>query len=70
MKRKRIYKLLVIISWLIALPIILSGCIGGTGAGCGCSAGSGFDLIGFLRNPYVMVIGVLLLLYWWFKSKK
>jgi hypothetical protein len=48
----------------LSLLMLLSGCIN-TGA-----SGGGFDIVKFLQNKYVMMIGVLAIFLWMWSKRK
>ena len=46
---------------ILLLPLFLTGCMGGDGGG--------FDIQGFLGNPFIMAIIIIAVLYYVFKQR-
>jgi hypothetical protein len=65
MKMKKVIKRLSLILTVFLVPLLCS-CVnvGGT------SSGGGFDIIKFLQNKYVMIIGVLAIFIWMWSKRK
>lgn len=55
------HKVILTISLLLTILLL---------AGCSGEGGGGFDIVKFLQNPFVMILGAIFIVYWMMKRSK